>query len=129
MCFTSAVPGAQCTISNQGVAQDPRSGAVVFQTSCDPLGANRFGTDIFVMRADGSGLRQLTRTRGMVLEPDGGAEMPAREVAAQRAASHVRTARSALDGLLQQGGAAAQDAQALNDALLALEAQFDDGGR
>ena len=28
--------------------------------------------DIFVMRADGSGLRQLTRTRGMVLEPDGG---------------------------------------------------------
>jgi hypothetical protein len=31
--------------------------AVVFQSSCDPLGANHYGGQLFAMRADGSGLR------------------------------------------------------------------------
>src|SRR5262249_1243290 len=44
---------------------------LVFGSSCDPLGRNRFGSQIFAMRPDGSGLRQLTATRGRTIDADG----------------------------------------------------------
>src|SRR5262249_12956577 len=58
-----------CSISNLFV--DPRTGAVLFQSSCDPIGANPFGEQLFAMRPDGTGLRQLTNARGTTTDPDG----------------------------------------------------------
>jgi hypothetical protein len=58
-----------CSISNLFV--DPRTGTVLFQSSCDPFGANPFGEQLFAMRPDGTGLRQLTSARGMTTDPDG----------------------------------------------------------
>src|SRR5262249_49082495 len=37
-----------------------------FGSTCDPFGANAYGEQIFALRPDGSGLRQLTSTRGLV---------------------------------------------------------------
>jgi hypothetical protein len=45
--------------------------AVVFDTNCDPLGANTQGYQLFAMRPDGSGLRQLTDASGFATNPDG----------------------------------------------------------
>jgi len=50
---------------------DPITGTVLFASSCDPLGANPFGEQLFAMRPDGTGLRQLTNARGMTTDPDG----------------------------------------------------------
>jgi hypothetical protein len=55
----------------QGIAADPVTGAVVFLSGCDPVGANPFGSQLFAMRLDGTGLRQLTRGRGMTTDADG----------------------------------------------------------
>ena len=60
-----------CGIWPLGTAADRVSGAVLFSASCDPVGANPFGEQIFAMRPDGSGLRQLTNARGMTTDPDG----------------------------------------------------------
>jgi hypothetical protein len=45
--------------------------AVVFESTCDPFHANPFGGQLFAMRPDGSGLRQLTDASGMTTNPDG----------------------------------------------------------
>jgi hypothetical protein len=45
--------------------------AVVFASNCDPLGANPLGAQIFAMRPDGRGLRQLTDAAGFTTNPDG----------------------------------------------------------
>jgi hypothetical protein len=66
-CFGS-VPGA-CTIDRYFA--DRRTGAVTFTTNCDPVGRNPNGDQVFSMRPDGSGLRQLTSARGMWADPDG----------------------------------------------------------
>ena len=59
--FNGHRPG--CAIG--GVTQDPVSRALVFYSSCDPLGTtNHTGGQIFAMRPDGNGLRQLTQARG-----------------------------------------------------------------
>ena len=50
---------------------DTRTHALVFGASCDPFGTNSLAGNIFSVRTDGSGLRQLTSYRGMVFEPDG----------------------------------------------------------
>jgi hypothetical protein len=40
-------------------------------STCDPLGTNPHdGAQVFAMRPDGSGLRQLTATRGIIHEAD-----------------------------------------------------------
>jgi cysteine-rich repeat protein len=62
------VPGA-CHISR--LFRDPITGTVLFTSSCDPVGANPFGDQLFGMRLDGTGLRQLTNARGMTTDPDG----------------------------------------------------------
>jgi hypothetical protein len=65
-------PGV-CTIDrDSGVVTDRVTGTVLFGSSCDPVvGRNPFGGQLFAMRRDGSGLRQLTVTRGMTIDPDG----------------------------------------------------------
>jgi hypothetical protein len=52
------------------VIQDPVSGTMVFISACDPFGTLSGGGQVFAMRPDGSGVRQLT-TGGVVVEPDG----------------------------------------------------------
>jgi len=51
--------------------QDPETGTIVFDSSCDPFGVSPVSQQLYAMRPDGSGLRQLTAYRGMVEEPDG----------------------------------------------------------
>jgi hypothetical protein len=62
-----------CRINIFGAGQEPRAGpdAIVFHSTCDPLGENHSGLQLFAMRFDGSDLRQLTHTRGSSTEPDG----------------------------------------------------------
>ncbi|MGH7893685.1 MAG: hypothetical protein ACREQL_03405 [Candidatus Binatia bacterium] len=62
---------AQCGISTLSTAADDVAGTVLFSASCDPVGANPFGEQIFAMRSDGTGLRQLTDARGMTRDADG----------------------------------------------------------
>jgi len=56
-------------------AQDGRTGTLIFNSSCNPLGqANANSEQIFAMRPDGSGLRQLTSARGWLAAADGSVE-------------------------------------------------------
>jgi len=50
--------------------QDPRTRDLLLYSNCDPLGTNPDGGQIFAMQPDGSGLRQLTDSRGWVFESD-----------------------------------------------------------
>jgi hypothetical protein len=58
-----------------GPYQDPVTQALVFDSICDPLGANPDGEQFFAIRPDGSGLRQLTFTRGMRTGADGSVDV------------------------------------------------------
>lgn len=60
-----------CVIDYLGIFPDQVTGTVLFSSSCDPTGGNPFGDQIFAIRLDGTGLRQLTATRGMTADPDG----------------------------------------------------------
>jgi hypothetical protein len=53
------------------LGQDVRTQAMLFYSSCDPLGTNPNGGQIFAMRPDGADLRQLTNARGLVTEAGG----------------------------------------------------------
>ena len=44
------------------------SGVAVTNTQCDPLGTNPTGNQLYAMRPDGSGLRQITHARGMTID-------------------------------------------------------------
>jgi hypothetical protein len=68
-CFLDRV-GQGCGIYPLG-SQDPRSRSLFFYSSCDPFGQNPNGGQIFAMQPDGTGLRQLTDSRGLVKEADG----------------------------------------------------------
>ena len=63
-----SVAGA-CTIDRYFA--DRRTGAVTFMSNCDPVGRNPSGDQVFSMRPDGSGLRQLTSARGLWRDTDG----------------------------------------------------------
>jgi len=67
------IPGPGCYVFAAG--QDPETESLLLMSTCDPLGTNPNGLQIFVMRPDGTGLRQLTDTRGMVTAPDGSADV------------------------------------------------------
>jgi hypothetical protein len=69
-CFNGG--GGVCTIDREtGVGLDNVTGTMLLGSSCDPVGGNPFGDQIFAMRPDSSGLRQLTATRGATMDPDG----------------------------------------------------------
>jgi hypothetical protein len=59
----NAGPDFACIVSGLGV--DPATGGMLFPASCDPLGRNPNGEQFFSMRADGSGLRQISAFRGV----------------------------------------------------------------
>lgn len=63
-----------CFISD-GPYLDPRTGALIFNSSCDLQGHNANGNQIFAMRPDGSGVRQLTVLRGVVAAEDGSVDV------------------------------------------------------
>jgi hypothetical protein len=108
-CFVTndSFPGG-CNIGSgvyRVVFQYPMTKAVVFESSCDPLGANHYGGQLLAMRADGSGLRQLTDAAGWTINPGreqrgraprpirllgGRAVISARRASAPSAASHLR---------------------------------------
>ena len=67
--FGCNVFASACNIDR--VFLDRTTGTVLFSSSCDPVGGNPFGNQLFAMRPDGTGLRQLTATRGMTTDPDG----------------------------------------------------------
>jgi hypothetical protein len=50
---------------------DQAKNTIIFASSCDPLGLNPHGFQVFAMRPSGRALRQLTNLRGLVEEPDG----------------------------------------------------------
>lgn len=68
-CFP-APESRECVIGGMS-AQDPRTGTLVYGSTCDPFGTNPNGEQIFALRPDSSGLRQLTFTRGLVRSPSG----------------------------------------------------------
>jgi hypothetical protein len=61
--------GSACSI-HYGAGSPVSSGAGI-SSNCNPLGTNPFGHQLFSMRANGTGLRQLTDVRGMEVDPDG----------------------------------------------------------
>jgi hypothetical protein len=66
--FNCAAPG--CSVGLNGRV-DQITGGLVFVSTCDPLGTNPHdGAQVFTMRPDGSGLRQLTATQGIIHEAD-----------------------------------------------------------
>jgi hypothetical protein len=66
-CASGPPPG--CRVGR--AVQDPVTRIVLFYSSCDPFGTNPYGSQIFAMRPDGSALRQLTHSRGLVNNADG----------------------------------------------------------
>jgi hypothetical protein len=63
-------PWCQIEIAGPGTF-DPAADVLTFDATCDPFGANPFGSQFFAVRGDGSGLRQLTNYRGRQVAPDG----------------------------------------------------------
>jgi hypothetical protein len=70
-CFNSRYDSDSRACSIERYFADSRTGAVTFTSNCDPVGRNPHGFQIFNMRADGSGLRQLTDARGQEIDADG----------------------------------------------------------
>jgi hypothetical protein len=52
-----------------GLGQDRATGSILFTSTCSPNGGTSNGGQILAVRPDGTGLHQLTDTRGMVLGP------------------------------------------------------------
>jgi hypothetical protein len=73
-CAGTRPPG--CSVRE--ALQDPVTRSIVLYSSCDPFGTNPHGGQLFAMRSNGSGLRQLTSARGFAVDPDGTvrAELP-----------------------------------------------------
>jgi hypothetical protein len=65
-CLFGPPPG--CAVAFLG--QDADTQTLLTYASCDPFGTNSFGSQIFAVRPDGSGLRQLTSVRGVVAQTD-----------------------------------------------------------
>lgn len=61
-CFLGSPPGCYIRL----LAQDRTTGSLLFDSPCDPLSKNLFGNQLFAIRPDGSGLRQITDARGRV---------------------------------------------------------------
>ena len=60
-----------CMVGAEVVVQDAATGAIVFDSSCDPFGVRPVSQQLYAVRPDGSGFRQVTGYRGMTVDPDG----------------------------------------------------------
>src|SRR5262249_37227210 len=60
---------------NDQVTQDRANHTIVLNSSCSPFGTNPNGYEVFAVRPDGTGLRQLTTTSGYRTFPDGSIEV------------------------------------------------------
>ena len=69
-CNVNLLDASGCYILPTG-GLDPVTGTLVFYSSCDPLGTNPYGDQLFSIHPDGTHLRQLTHARGEVTEADG----------------------------------------------------------
>ncbi len=65
-CFFGPPPG--CAVAFLG--QDRVTQTLVTYSSCDPFGSNPYGSQIFAIRPDGSGHRQLTHLGGLTATAD-----------------------------------------------------------
>jgi hypothetical protein len=70
-CGGYVYPPACRGIDPFSLVPDPVTGTVLFASNCDPVGRNGYGEQLFAIGSDGSGLRQLTSTRGLTTDPDG----------------------------------------------------------
>jgi hypothetical protein len=61
-------PGGRRGCPSSFLDIDSVTGTVVFYSACDPFHTGRFASQIFAMRPDGSGLRQITSARGTFTE-------------------------------------------------------------
>ena len=68
-CWMNGPP--ECPVGWQLTVQDPVTKAVLFDSACDPFHTNVYGGQLFAMRPDGSGLRQLTDAAGFTSNSDG----------------------------------------------------------
>jgi hypothetical protein len=71
-----ATSGCNFTLPRKGCGisttfWDQVTNEIVTYSSCDPLGSNPTGGQLFAMRPDGSHLRQLTHAAGLRIEEDG----------------------------------------------------------
>jgi hypothetical protein len=66
--------------SFKDVYRDPARRSILFYSDCNPLGTNPNGSELFLMRDDGSELRQLTRSAGVRTLPGGDVDV---EITAQ----------------------------------------------
>jgi Tol biopolymer transport system component len=66
-CFSDVAPDCRGRV----IAEDRATGSILIDSSCHPLGTSPTANQVYVMRPDGSGLRQITRARGVVADtPD-----------------------------------------------------------
>jgi hypothetical protein len=76
-CFSGLRPDGcriDFTFALSKPSQNPQ-GTIFFKSSCNPLGQNPNGWQVFAIQPDGSGLRQLTKARGAVRAADGTVEV------------------------------------------------------
>jgi len=62
-----------CRVDVEG--QNAHAGTIFFISTCDPLGQNPVGRQIFAIQPDGSDLRQVTSASGLVFSSDGYVEV------------------------------------------------------
>lgn len=72
-CIVAVPQQPGCVISYLYV--DPETRTLIVPSNCDPLGTKPNGVQLFVMSLDGTGLRQLTATRGLVTAADGSVDV------------------------------------------------------
>lgn len=74
-CASDVAQQPGCTIYPNELVLDPQTRTLLFPSDCDPLGGNLNGKQYFAMRSDGTGLRQLSTTLGVVTNPDGSVDV------------------------------------------------------
>jgi len=69
--------GIGLSFSDNG-STDARDGSVIFDSTCNAFGDTPYGQQVYAIRPDGTGLRQLTHTRGFIRGPNrsGTTELP-----------------------------------------------------
>ena len=68
-CQLNPLPGCGIQALNAFPSDDSR--ALLYYSDCDPFGTNRDGSQVFAMHWNGSGVRQITDTRGVTRAADG----------------------------------------------------------